>query len=148
LDIVEGMPEGTPYEAIGGEETVAKLVDAFYKRVAKHPDLAPIFPKDLTETRRKQYAFLTQFFGGPPLFSARYGPPMLRKRHLPHPITPKRVEAWLACMAEAMDEAGIRGPVREYLFARLTATAHHMTNTVEPDATGTGSHAAKTQLRQ
>lgn len=135
MDIVQGAPQGTPeqtpYDAIGGEETVAKLVDAFYRRVAKHPDLAPIFPEDLTEVRRKQYAFLTQFFGGPPLFSEQYGPPMLRRRHLPHPITPTRVKAWLACMAEAMDEAGIHGPMREFLYARLTATAHHMTNTAD-----------------
>lgn len=137
MDIVEGAPQGkleqTPYEAIGGAETVAKLVDAFYRRVARHPDLAPIFPKDLTETRKKQYAFLTQFFGGPPLFSTQYGPPMLRRRHLPHPITPKRTQAWLACMAEAMDEAGIQGSMRDFLFSRLTATAYHMVNTPDDD---------------
>lgn len=131
MQVTEGMFEGTPYEAIGGEATVARLVDAFYRRVARHPDLAPIFPKDLTETRHKQFAFLTQFFGGPPLYSQQYGPPNLRRRHLPFPITPKRVEAWLGCMAEAMDEAGIQGPVRDLLFARLTATAHHMANTPE-----------------
>lgn len=128
MEIVSGEPQGIPYEAIGGEQTVAKLVDAFYKRVAEHPDLAPIFPKDFTEVRRKQFAFLTQFFGGPPLFSEQYGPPMLRRRHLPHPITPKRAQAWLECMAQAMDEAGIHGPMREFLFTRLTITAHHMVN--------------------
>lgn len=131
MEIVGGKPQGNPYEAIGGEETVARLVDAFYKRVAKHPELAPIFPEDLTETRRKQYAFLTQFFGGPPLFSAQYGPPMLRRRHLPHPITPKRAEAWIGCMAEAMDEVGIEGPMRDFLFSRLTITARHMVNIPE-----------------
>lgn len=129
MDVTESAFEGTPYEAIGGAEGVARLVDAFYRRVAAHPDLAPIFPADLTETRKKQFYFLTQFFGGPPLFSQHIGPPMLRARHLPHPITPERAEAWLACMAEAMDEAGIRGPVREFLFARLSATARHMVNT-------------------
>ena len=86
MDIVGGAPQGkleqTPYEAIGGEETVARAGGRFYKRVARHPDLAPIFPEDLTETRKKQYAFLTQFFGGPPLFSAQYGPPMLRRQAL------------------------------------------------------------------
>lgn len=59
----------SPYEAIGGEQVVSKLVDAFYERVAKHPDLAPIFPKDLTETARKQKQFLTQYLGG---FTALY----------------------------------------------------------------------------
>ncbi|HEX6923631.1 MAG TPA: globin, partial [Bacillales bacterium] len=37
-----------PYKAIGGFETIEKLVEAFYKRVGQHPDLYPIFPEDLT----------------------------------------------------------------------------------------------------
>ncbi len=61
----------TLYEAIGGEETVAKLVEAFYRRVAAHPDLRPIFPDDLTETARKQKQFLTQYLGGPPSLHGR-----------------------------------------------------------------------------
>jgi hemoglobin len=125
----EGRPQQTPYEAIGGAGTVARLVEAFYKRVAEHPDLAPIFPDDLGPVAKKQYAFLTQFFGGPPLFSQEYGPPMLRMRHLPHPITPRRAEAWLECMAGALDEAGVKGPVRDFLWQRLSRTAYHMVNT-------------------
>lgn len=129
-------PQTPPYEAIGGAETVAKLVEAFYKRVAKHPELKPIFPDDLGPVAQKQFAFLTQFFGGPPLFSQEYGPPRLRMRHLPHPITPRQAEAWLECMAEALDEAGITGPVREFLWQRLSQTAFHMVNTAEDGESG------------
>lgn len=121
----------TPYDRIGGADTVRRLVDAFYTRVAVDPDLAPIFPPDLTEVREKQYLFLTQFFGGPPLYTEAHGAPMLRARHLPRPITLRRAEAWLRCMAAAMDEVGLEGPVREFLFARLTGTAHHMVNKAE-----------------
>ena len=141
MQIGEGTPHETPYEAIGGAPTVARLVDAFYTRVARHPDLAPIFPGDFTEIRKKQYAFLTQFFGGPHLYQEQYGPPMMRMRHLPFPITPRRAQAWLACMAEAMDEAGIEGPVREFLYNRLTAVAYHMVNT--PDTADASNPAAK-----
>lgn len=119
----------TPYHIIGGEKTVDRLVETFYSLVAKHPELAPIFPDDLTPVAEKQKAFLTQFFGGPPLFSQQYGHPMLRARHLPHPITPKGTAAWLDCMSQAMDAAEITGPVREFLFEHLTRTAHHMINT-------------------
>lgn len=129
MEIQTQMPEQTPYEAIGGEATVAKLVEAFYRRVARHPDLAPIFPDDLTETRNKQFAFLTQFLGGPPLFSTEYGPPMLRRRHLPFPITPKRAAAWIECMIAALDEIQLHGPVRDHIQRRLEITAHHMINT-------------------
>lgn len=116
------------YERIGAK-TLHKMVDAFYKRVARHPDLAPIFPEDLTETARKQKQFLTQFLGGPPLYTEEHGHPRLRMRHLPFPITSRRARAWLDCMAAAMDEVGLSGDIREEFFARLTLTAHHMVNT-------------------
>ncbi|WP_126424789.1 globin [Brevibacillus marinus] len=122
---------GNPYELIGGAETVARLVDNFYDLVKQEPLLAPLFPEDFTEVKQKQYCFLTQFLGGPALYSQRYGAPMLRARHLRFPITPTRAQAWLACMSEAMDRTGMAGPVREAIFQRLTLTAYHMVNTIE-----------------
>lgn len=121
----------TIYDAIGGLETIEKIVEAFYRRVAKHPLLIPIFPEDLTETARKQKLFLTQFFGGPRLYETERGHPMMRRRHLPFPITPSRRDAWLECMEEALDEANIEEPYRTVMFERLTMTANHMMNTPE-----------------
>lgn len=118
----------TPYDAIG-EKKLSSLVDAFYHRVANHPELIPIFPEDLTETARKQKQFLTQFLGGPPLYTEEHGQPMMRARHLPHEITPKRAKAWLSCMSAAMDEVKLENPIREYFFSRLVLTANHMVNT-------------------
>lgn len=117
------------YEMIGGQKTIAKLVHAFYNRVKHDPDLAPIFPEDLTVTKQKQTLFLTQFFGGPQLYSDQYGHPRLRARHMPFPVTPTRARAWLKCMSEAMDEIGLDGVMRQYMFERLTYTAQHMVNT-------------------
>ncbi len=122
---------GTLYEAIGGFEVVEKLTTALYERVGKHPDLIPIFPEDLTETARRQTLFLTQFLGGPPLFSEERGHPMLRRRHLPFEITPTRRDAWLSCMDGAMDEVQLQEPYRTAIFERLTLTAGHMMNTPE-----------------
>jgi hemoglobin len=122
---------GTIYEAIGGAETINRLVTAFYKRVGKHPKLIPIFPEDLTDTARKQRLFLTQFFGGPKLFSEERGHPMMRRRHLPFEITPTRRDAWLECMKEALVEARIEEPMRTAIFEKLTMTANHMMNTPE-----------------
>lgn len=119
----------TMYEALGGDETISRLVQAFYKRVAQHPDLKPLFPDDFTEIAKKQHMFLTQYFGGPTLYSDVYGHPMMRMRHLPFPITPKRRDAWLQCMREAMDEIGLTGIIREQAYARLEMTANYMVNT-------------------
>lgn len=127
----------TPYDAIG-EEMLTRLVDAFYKRVGNHPELIPIFPPDLTETARKQKQFLTQYLGGPPLYTEEHGHPMMRARHLPFPITPLRAKAWLHCMSEAMDEVGLEGELRTQFFQRLVLTAQHMINTPQ-DTDGEGN---------
>lgn len=116
-----------PYEEIG-EARLSELIDRFYAKVAKHPDLIPIFPQDLTETARKQKQFQTQYLGGPNLYTEEHGHPMMKARHMPFAITPTRAEAWLACMAEAMDEVGLDGPLREIYYQRLVLTANHMVN--------------------
>lgn len=120
-----------PYEEIGAER-LSQLIDAFYARVADHPQLQPIFPSDLTETARKQKQFMTQYLGGPNLYTDEHGHPMLKARHNPFPITPARAQAWLECMAEAMDEIGLEGKMRETFYKRLVMTAHHMVN--QPDS--------------
>lgn len=124
-------PNISPYELIGGEQTLRKLVKSFYARVRKHPDLFPIFPGNWEETERKQYMFLTQFFGGPALYSEEFGHPMLRARHMPFPVTPQRAEAWLSCMQQALDDIKLQGEIRDYIWNRLVQTAHHMINSQE-----------------
>ncbi|EKN68829.1 hypothetical protein BABA_12281 [Neobacillus bataviensis LMG 21833] len=118
----------TPFEAIG-EDTLNRLVDAFYGLVAQHPDLAPIFPNQFTEIARKQKQFMTQYLGGPPLYTEEHGHPMMRARHLPFPVTPTRATAWLACMKQAMDQINLQGSLRDEFYYRLTLTAQHMINT-------------------
>ncbi|WP_100373491.1 globin domain-containing protein [Bacillus sp. FJAT-45037] len=118
----------SPYEALGGEATLSKLVDTFYRYVAEHPDLAPLFPDDFTETARKQKQFLTQFLGGPSIYTEEHGHPMLRARHMPFVITNIQADAWLSCMSQAMDDTNITGNLRAYLMERLRMTAYHMVN--------------------
>jgi hemoglobin len=125
----------TPYEAIG-EETLSQLVDSFYGNVQKHPLLSPIFPDDLTETARKQKQFLTQYLGGPQIYTEEHGHPMLRARHLPFQITPSRANAWISCMKEAMKEVGLEGELKDFLLHRLQLTAHHMVNSAEVEQNG------------
>lgn len=118
----------TLYEQIGGEEKVRALVEAFYPKVQTHPLLKPLFPEDIRPVMEKQFQFLTQFLGGPPLYTEEHGNPMLRARHLPFPITRQHAEAWLACMKTAMEEVGISGIAGEQMWNRLVMTAFHMVN--------------------
>lgn len=131
LSLQEG---GSLYDRIG-PDALAALVTRFYAHVARDPDLAPIFPGDLTQTAEKQFAFLTGFLGGPPLYHQRYGPPRLRARHLPFEITPARGRAWLACMNAALRETpGVAEAEARELCAALARVARHMVNTPEPGA--------------
>lgn len=124
------LPESL-YHRMGGEKTLRQLVEKFYAKVAQDPDLAPIFPDDFTEVKEKQFKFLSQFFGGPDLYSQAYGHPMLRARHLPFPITPTRAQAWLRCMHATLDELDLSDEIKQEMMARFIMTAHHMVNTPE-----------------
>lgn len=117
-----------PFEVIGGNETIEQLVSAFYKRVAEHPELRPIFPDDLTETARKQKQFLTQLLGGPPLYLEEHGHPMLRARHLRFPITSEKASAWLSCMNDALNEIDMKETWRKAIYNRLSVIALNMVN--------------------
>ncbi|SMQ68324.1 hemoglobin [Bacillus sp. OV166] len=128
----------SPFESIG-EDTLHHLVDTFYGLVAQHPDLAPIFPNQFTEIARKQKQFLTQYLGGPALYTAEHGHPMMRARHLPFPVTPTRAKAWLSCMTQAMDKIGLNGPIRDEFYSRLHLTAQHMINTPDGEVLGEDS---------
>ncbi len=124
-----------PYDALGGAAGIEALVDAFYERVQHHEQLIPLFAgSDFVEVKRKQALFLTQFLGGPADYSAEFGHPMLRYRHLPFAITPDRARAWLTCMREAMDHVGMQGLARDYFYGRLIQVAQHMVNSAEGSA--------------
>lgn len=121
------------YEAIGGSKTLRLVVESFYPKVQAHPLIGPLFPEDIDPVIEKQYLFLTQFFGGPQLYSDEYGHPMMRGRHLPFPITPKHAEAWLDCMRRALQEVGIEEELQSIVINRLSGPAHHFVNTSEEE---------------
>lgn len=119
------------YEAIGGAQTIDKIIPIMYKYIEQDPDLIPIFPGDFKESARKQQLFFTQFLGGPPIYTEERGHPMLRRRHLPFEITPTRRDAWLSCLSKALEEAEVIEPYRTIIFKRLSMTAEHMMNSPE-----------------
>ena len=119
----------TLYTKIGGQETIDKLVDAFYPRVYADSELRPLFEGDIEEIKRKQRMFLPQFLGGPALYSQEFGPPAMRERHLSFEITPKRAQCWLNCMKEAFKEVGLYNtPAGMDFYERLELVASIMVN--------------------
>jgi hemoglobin len=111
-----------------GEENIRLLVDRFYDLIFAHEQIAHLFKTDKAVIKEKQRLFLTQFLGGPPLYSQQHGHPQLRARHLPHPISEEDAAAWLSCMSAAITSLAIDEPLKDELFKRFVPTAMFMVN--------------------
>ncbi|MEJ2573442.1 MAG: group II truncated hemoglobin [Gammaproteobacteria bacterium] len=125
------MAELSPYERLGGEAAVRKLVDRFYDLMDTLPEaggIRALHPADLTGSRDKLFKFLSGWLGGPPLYQTEYGHPRLRARHLPFPIGAAERDAWLLCMEQALAETEMEELLRMHLLQSLRNTADHMRN--------------------
>jgi hemoglobin len=111
-----------------GAENLKTLVDRFYDLVFQHEQIAHLFKTDKETIKEKQRLFLTQFLGGPPLYTQQYGHPQLRARHLPHPIGEEDAVAWLECMSRAITSLSVDESIKDELFKRLVPTAMFMVN--------------------
>ena len=125
------MTEISPYERLGGEAAVRKLVDRFYDLMETLPEaggIRALHPADLTGSRDKLFKFLSGWLGGPPLYEVEYGHPRLRARHLPFPIGAAERDAWLLCMEQALAKTEMEELLRMHLLQSLRNTADHMRN--------------------
>jgi hemoglobin len=96
--------EQSVHDAVGGEAFFVELVDGFYRRVAADVLLRPLYPSDLTASKRHLALFLQQYWGGPGTYSEERGHPRLRQRHLPFVISEAERDAWLRHMVAALDD--------------------------------------------
>ena len=88
-------PSREIYRAMG-EANIFRMLEDFYHELEQSP-LRPIFPPDMSTASKRSAAFFVGLLGGPPLYQQRYGPPMMRARHLPFPIDETARQIWLAC---------------------------------------------------
>lgn len=124
----------TPFELLGGDSGVRRLVDRFYELVDSAPEAATIralHAKSLKASRDKLHLYLMMWTGGPPVYSDRYGHPRLRMRHFPFHIGSRERDEWLWCMDHALAEHEMPDELRAHLRERLHALADHMRN--QPD---------------
>jgi hemoglobin len=125
------------FEAVGGEPTFRRLVDAFYAGVAQDPLLRPMYPEaDLGPAAERLTLFLMQYWGGPGTYSAQRGHPRLRMRHAPFRVGPAERDAWLLHMREAVDTLGLPEPHRTALWDYLERAAYFMVNTMDAQPGG------------
>lgn len=120
-----------PYDMLGGDAAVRRLVDRFYDLMDGTPEyyvIRKLHPAELAGSREKLYRFLSGWLGGPPLYAEKYGHPMLRARHLPFAIGLAERDAWLACMKQAMQDCEIEAGMQMGLMDSLFKTADWMRN--------------------
>lgn len=124
----------SPYQQLGGESAVRKLVDRFYDLMDTTENAANIrsmHPQDLTESRTKLFEFLSGFLGGPSLYHQNRGHPQLRMKHLPFSIDRKARDSWLCCMNKALEEQTDDALLLMQLKSSFFKTADHLINQTE-----------------
>lgn len=102
-------PSREIYAYMGDDNIVAMMRD-FYRELEKSP-IRGMFSADMQAAADKSALFFIGLLGGPPLYHAKYGNPMMRARHMPFPINQAGRDEWLACFNRVLDQA-----VEKYSF--------------------------------
>ncbi|MCB1447490.1 MAG: group II truncated hemoglobin [Rhizobiaceae bacterium] len=121
----------TLYQAIGGGETIRRLVRRFYELMDTLPEAKncrAIHPPSLEGSERKLYEYLTGYLGGPPVYVEKYGHPRLRSRHFSAAIGPAERDEWILCFRRAMNETIEHPELRDIIWTPIERLAHHMQN--------------------
>lgn len=120
------------HDEVGGGEFFAELVERFYARVATDLLLRPLYPDDLTASKRHLALFLQQYWGGPGTYSEERGHPRLRARHVPFVIGEAERDAWYRHMAAALgslvEERGLEPQLEARMLDYFAQAADFLVN--------------------
>lgn len=100
-------PFQTPYERIGGEAGVRRLVESFYDLVETEPEGEPLRVmhnegNGLAHARQAQFMFLSGFLGGPQLYVEQFRHSNVKQMHEHLAIGEVEARSWLSCMEKAL----------------------------------------------
>ncbi|MEI6439159.1 MAG: group II truncated hemoglobin [Alphaproteobacteria bacterium] len=113
----------TPFEAIGGDPKVRRIVERFYNLMDSDPayvDLRLLHAADLAPMRASLAGFLTGWLGGPRTwFQANPGRCMM-SMHATVPVSAATAAQWTHAMARSLKEAEI-DPAMEKLINKAFA---------------------------
>jgi len=136
--------EVSMFQRIGGTVAVDRLVEAFYRRMDALPEATTIramHAPDLGPTKNVLKRYLSEWTGGPKLYSPEKGHPRLRQRHIRFEIGEAERDAWLLCMRGALEETVVDDRARQELDAAMTKLADWMRNQAgNPHDAGGGRH--------
>lgn len=135
--------EVSMFERIGGSIAIDRLVESFYRWMDALPDASGIramHPEDLTGVKQVLKRYLTEWTGGPKLYSPEKGHPRLRQRHMGFPIGGAERDAWLLCMRGALEETIVDAGARQELDVALAKLADWMRNQAGNPHDARGGH--------
>ncbi|UWU92194.1 group II truncated hemoglobin [Bradyrhizobium sp. CB1015] len=121
----------TMFERIGGSATIEALVERFYDRMDSLPEakiIRAMHADDLGPIRDVLKRYLTEWTGGPRLYTPEKGHPRLRQRHFGFPVGDAERDAWMLCMRGAMEETIADAAARQDLDKALSGLADWMRN--------------------
>jgi hemoglobin len=136
---MSSTPLDSPFQLLGGRAATLRLAARFYEVMERdEPALAALHPQaapgQIDAGVKDRFAlFLIGWLGGPQEYVEEHGHPRLRMRHGRVPIDRAMRDAWLRCMVRAMNDCGVRGPVRGYLEQRFGEVADFLRNVPEAD---------------
>ncbi|WP_158668527.1 group II truncated hemoglobin [Bradyrhizobium guangdongense] len=119
------------FDRIGGSAAIDALVDRFYERMDVLPEakvIRAMHADDLGLIRDVLKRYLTEWTGGPKLYSPEKGHPRLRQRHIGFAIGDAERDAWMLCMRGALEEAVSDMAARQDLDRAMSGLADWMRN--------------------
>jgi hemoglobin len=116
----------TPYELLGGESGLRRLVDRFYDIMEQEPSVAALramHAPDLTPMRERLFDYLSGWLGGPPLYFQRPDAKCMVSAHQPFAIRQAESGQWMYCMERALEDIAITPEFRHLLVTALRRMA-------------------------
>jgi hemoglobin len=114
------------YLAAGEREGIGRLVRRFYEYMESLPEargIRAMHAADLTEVREKLAVFLCAWLGGPNEYRALFGPISIPGFHARFAIDASARDAWLLCMARAVDEQPWDPDFKVYFLQAISVPA-------------------------
>jgi len=123
--------EDATYQALGAYDGIKKLVDDFYDIMASLKQAEKIFnmhPANNEVSRDKLTCFLSGWTGGPRLFKEKYGAISIPMAHQHLEIGTAEKDAWMTCMAQALDKQAYNEELKTYMLTQLNFPAERCRN--------------------
>ncbi len=117
------------YVAAGERHGIARLVDAFYRNMDELPLAATVramHSRDLRLAREKLTVFLCGWLGGPNLYTQTFGALSIPRFHARFDIDEAERDAWLSCMAKAVEDQPWTPAFKAYFMSAIRVPAERI----------------------